>query len=181
MLPNATVHQGEVDVLIATSDSSGHGLFAIIERIINQLIHAKQHALSPFVFVGPVVFREPSFCAAGLQPYYSPLAGDNVWEYYFEQPGKWRPDKAVLPDGRRVRSLQVVSPQSLYHTSGSAQTYTGSTAYEAERMLKHRTAAHSAVGNGSLVFCFENHASDFYFIVPYCMTERLNYKINNII
>ena len=80
--------RGGVDVYVATSDHSGHGLFALLERarnqlhhaepshprpsptttptpspapdqVLNQLHHARQLGMEPFVFLGAYSFMEP--------------------------------------------------------------------------------------------------------------------------
>ena len=80
--------RGGVDVYVATSDHSGHGLFALLERarnrlhhaepshprpspsaipspspepdqVLNQLQHARQLGMEPFVFLGAYSFMEP--------------------------------------------------------------------------------------------------------------------------
>ena len=41
-----------VDVLLVVSDNAGHGLFATVERVINQVLHARALGLEPYVFLG---------------------------------------------------------------------------------------------------------------------------------
>ena len=78
--------RGGVDVLLAVSDNAGHGLFATVERVINQVLYARAKGLEPFVYVGELVFAEGTSCEHGPQPYFDPAQGDNLWEYFFEQP-----------------------------------------------------------------------------------------------
>ena len=59
-LPRAV--SSEVDVLLAVSDNRGHGLFAIVERVVNQVLYARAHGLEPYVFVGQHVFAEGLTC-----------------------------------------------------------------------------------------------------------------------
>ena len=61
-----------VDVLLATVDHHGHGFFAIVERIINQILHARKIGLEPYAYVGPLIFREPSSCGQGVWSVMSP-------------------------------------------------------------------------------------------------------------
>lgn len=144
---------GGVDVLLAHSDNAGHGLFAMVERIINQILYARASGLVPFVFIGEHIFAEGRACEHGTNPYHDGAHGENVWEYYFEQPSAYRAGEASV--GRqRVRSVQVVNPQALYHLrlpGHVTQTYTGATAYDGPGLRRLRAAAHSVVGNGSLV------------------------------
>ena len=74
-------------MLLAVSDNAGHGLFATVERVINQVLYARAKGLEPFVYVGELVFAEGTSCEHGPQPYFDPAQGDNLWEYFFEQPG----------------------------------------------------------------------------------------------
>lgn len=157
---------GVVDILLATSDNRGHGLFAMVERIANQVLFARSVGLVPYVHIGEYVFAEGRACEHGTVPYYDAAAGPNVWEYFFEQPSAWRPGEARVGSddareyGRRrmnrnrrphVRSVQVVAPDALYSTPLHTQTYTGESSYDAPRRLAMREAAHSLFGNGSLV------------------------------
>ena len=41
-----------IDVLLVVSDNAGHGLFATVERVINQVLHARALGLEPYVFLG---------------------------------------------------------------------------------------------------------------------------------
>ena len=111
-----------VDVLLATCDNAGHGLFALLERVVNQVLLARRLRMEVYVFVGPVVLAGPG-CPLLSQPYFDRRHGDNVWEYFFRQPGAYRRgDRSV--GGRPVRSLQVVSPESLYSPAQSAGGFT---------------------------------------------------------
>ena len=143
-LPPLTTARGPfADVLVATADHFGHGFFAIVERVVNQVrewtvaphrqlthtvcsvptltdmsnhapsrrahcqvLYARWAGLEPYVFVGARAFADMRSCQQGLQPYYDPKHGANVWDYFFEQPGRWRPAITSL-SGRHVRSLQV--------------------------------------------------------------------------
>ena len=146
---------GAADVLLASSDNRGHGLFAMVERVINQILFARANSLVPYVYIGEYVFAEGRACEHGRVAYYDPTSGPNVWEYYFVQPAAYRPGDTHVPmrssSGRRVRSVQVVAPEALYHTAGHTQTYVGGGSYDGRARLALRTAAHSVFGNGSLV------------------------------
>ena len=61
---------GGIDVLLAVSDNAGHGLFATVERVINQVLYARAHGLEPFVYVGELAFAEGHACEHGPQPYF---------------------------------------------------------------------------------------------------------------
>lgn len=66
------------DVLLVVSDHHGHGFFAMVERVANQLLFARHTGLVPFVYVGELVFAAVSGCEFGPQPYFSSTHGDNV-------------------------------------------------------------------------------------------------------
>lgn len=46
-----------VDVLLVVSDNTGHGLFASVERVINQVLFAQAKGLEPYVFLGAPAWR----------------------------------------------------------------------------------------------------------------------------
>jgi len=146
---SAAVDAG-VDVLLATSDHRGHGFFATIERVLNQLLFAARHKLEPYVFLGPLIFREPAYCGQGTQPYYSPRFGDNVWDYFFVQPGAWQPGNDHV-NGRPVRTVQVVSPESLYIVSDTPQVKSYQEVGGVVSALKQRSTANRFMRNGTLV------------------------------
>ena len=58
------LHRSGVDVLLATSDHFGHGLFAMVQRVLNQIHLALEHGLEPAVFLGERTFM----CATSLGP-----------------------------------------------------------------------------------------------------------------
>lgn len=155
-LPPLTTARGPfIDVLVATADHFGHGFFAIVERVVNQVLYARWAGLEPYVFVGERAFADSRSCQQGLQPYFDAKHGANVWDYYFEQPGRWRPAMITLAD-RRVRSLQVVSAESLYQLALPAnftQAYQGDVWREYSRAARTETrrAAHQLLGSGGLV------------------------------
>lgn len=62
--------RGGIDVLLAVSDNAGHGLFATVERVINQVLYARAKGLEPFVYVGELAFAEGTACEHGPQPYF---------------------------------------------------------------------------------------------------------------
>ena len=69
-----------VDVLLAVSDNAGHGLFATVERVINQVLYARAHGLEPYVYVGERAFADGMACEHGPTGYFDAPRGDNVWE-----------------------------------------------------------------------------------------------------
>eukprot|EP00966_Prymnesium_polylepis_P001632 37729-Prymnesium_polylepis.2 len=152
--------QGEpIDVLLATADHYGHGFFAIVERVVNQVLYARWAGLEPFVFVGERSFADLASCQQGRVPYFDATRGENVWEYFFEQPGRWRPGKNSV-GSRPVRTLQAVSSEALFHFGGDAErpasitrAYQGDAwrAYERDARLQTRQAAHEVLGGGKLV------------------------------
>ena len=93
-----------IDVLLVVSDHNNHGLFGQVERVLNQLHLAGSRGLTPFVFLGRKVVASPDSCEIGENQYYDPTAGDNVWEYYFEQVSDYRLGAATLRS-RPVRLL----------------------------------------------------------------------------
>ena len=93
-----------IDVLLVVSDHNNHGLFGQVERVLNQLHLAGSRGLTPFVFLGRKVVASPDACEVGENQYYDPAAGDNVWEYYFEQVSDYRLGAATL-HSRPVRLL----------------------------------------------------------------------------
>eukprot|EP00965_Chrysotila_dentata_P042325 1404438-Pleurochrysis_carterae.AAC.1 len=95
---------GIVNVLLVVSDHNNHGLFAQVERVLNQLHLAGTRGMTPFVFLGRKVFASPDSCSVGENQYFEPAAGDNVWEYYFEQVSDFRLGLRAL-HGRRPRVL----------------------------------------------------------------------------
>jgi len=105
-----------VDVLVSTSDHHGHGLFALVQRVLNQVVLAQKLGLEPYVFLGRHTFVEPQACEYGMQPYFDQERGDNVWEYFFRQPADYRPG-ATYVRNRRVASLQVTAVEITSRTS----------------------------------------------------------------
>ena len=138
------------DVLLVASDNRGHGLFAMVERVANQILFARSIGLEPYVFIGEHVFAEGRTCEHGRVAYYDEASGPNVWEYFFKQPTAYRPGDLTIR-GKRVRSVQYVDPEALYSTATYTQTYTGGNAYDAPRRQQLRTAANSLFGNGTLI------------------------------
>lgn len=145
--------RSHADVLLVTSDNRGHGLFATVERVLNQLLYARAAGLEPYVYIGEFIFSEGTGCEHGRQPYYDAARGDNVWDYFFYQPSSYRLGQASV-GSRPVRSVQTMHPQTLYTLKLPAhftQTYSGDAAYKADSMGLYRRAAHSVLGNGSMV------------------------------
>ena len=66
-------------MLLAVSDNAGHGLFATVERVINQVLYARAKGLEPFVYVGELAFAEGTACEHGPQPYFdAPRVGSLI-------------------------------------------------------------------------------------------------------
>ena len=86
VLQQSSEASGDSDVLLVHSDNRGHGLFAMVERVINQVLYAQTIGLVPYVFIGEYVFAEGRACEHGRVPYYDEARGPNVWEYFFKQP-----------------------------------------------------------------------------------------------
>ena len=139
---------GGADVFIATFDHYGHGLFALVERVLNQLHFAKKRGLEPSVHLGEHTFMEPQACEFGRQPYFDAPRGANVWEYWFVQPGQYALGAATVKDGRPVRSLQVASVETVT-VAGPVQIYaSGGPRAMTAALQRHRAAAHEFVGDG---------------------------------
>lgn len=83
---------------------------------------------------------EPQACEYGVNPYYAPEAGDNVWEYWFRQPGNYSIGASHVR-GERVRSIQVTMVDA---TAWSPVRVYGS----AEQRARSRRAAHALLGDG---------------------------------
>lgn len=114
---------GAVDVLLAVSECEGHGLFAQVERILNQLRYADSRGLLPAVYLGERVFTSLDDCLAGRNGYWDHGALvhdglDSVWDYYFEPVSTYRVGDGRLANGSTVRSVQVVSLPLLYRAAG---------------------------------------------------------------
>jgi len=89
-------------VLLVVSDHNNHGLFAQVERVLNQLHLAAERGLTPHVFLGHKVFNAPDACDVGENQYYERGRGPNVWDYYFEPVSEYTTGAATL-GGRPVR------------------------------------------------------------------------------
>ena len=145
-----------VDVLLVHSDNRGHGFFAMVERVANQILYARSANLEPLVMIGPHVFAEGRACEHGAVPYYDASHGSNVWEYFFEQPSRHFASSSTAGATGRVaiRSVQVVLPESLYALAlpqNHTMTYVGGASYDGPRRYALREAAHQLFRNGSLV------------------------------
>jgi hypothetical protein len=108
-----------VHVLLVVSECFGHGLFAQVERVLNQLRYAARRNLVPVVYLGEHVFTSQDDCLAGENGYWSSRALredslDSVWDYYFEPVSSYRLGSPALPNGSRVLSVQVASLPQLY-------------------------------------------------------------------
>ena len=131
---------GGVDVLLATSDHFGHGLFAMMQRILNQVHLARANRLEPAVFLGERTFMEPQACEYGTNSYYHAPAGDNVWEYWFEQPGNYTIGASHVR-GRPVATVQVTTVE--WSADAPIRSYT-----TRETRQRSRRAANAILGDG---------------------------------
>ena len=87
--------------------------------------------------------HERQACEYGLNPYYAAAVGDNVWEYWFEQPGRYTLGAHSTTDGRPVRSVQVTTVES--SAEHPIRVYGTD-----EARMRGRRAAHAMLGtNGS--------------------------------
>lgn len=100
-----------VKVLMVGSDHNNHGLFAQVERALNQLYVAETLGLMPFVYLGEMVWASPDSCSNGKNQYYDATAGDNVWEYYFEPVSPYQLGAPTV-DRRAVRLLLIGEAQA---------------------------------------------------------------------
>lgn len=130
-----------VDVLLAVTDHYGHGLFALVQRVLNQVHLARRLGLEPAVFVGPRTWMEPQACEYGAVPYFDAGSGGNVWEYWFLQPGNYS------LGARTVRSRPVGSVQVLTVEQVADQPVRAYHAQHALLGLSRRTA-HAMLGEG---------------------------------
>lgn len=80
--------RARVDVLLAVSDHVGHGFFAIVERVANQVLYARASGLEPYVFVGELLFSDTAGCEHGFQAYHEAAAGDNVRALWMGDAGR---------------------------------------------------------------------------------------------
>ena len=95
---------GGIGVLLISSEHNNHGLFAQVERVLNQLYLADSLGLLPYVYLGRKVAAAPWSCEVGENQYFDAAHGANVWEYYFNQVSGYALGGSVL-HGRPVRLL----------------------------------------------------------------------------
>jgi len=91
-----------ISVLLIGSDHNNHGLFAQVERVLNQLHLAGSLGLVPHVYLGRKVHAPPDSCNVGENQYFDAAAGPNVWDYYFEPVSPYELGAPTL-GRRRVR------------------------------------------------------------------------------
>ena len=106
-----------VSVLLIGSDHNNHGLFAQVERVLNQLHLAHSLGLPPYVYLGRKVHADPSSCDIGENQYFaggSAGHGSNVWEYYFDQVSSYTLGAPTLM-GRPVRLLLASAEDARRH------------------------------------------------------------------
>ena len=106
-----------VSLLLIGSDHNNHGLFAQVERVLNQLHLAEYLGLPPYVYLGRKVHAAPWSCDVGENQYFSAAYtqhGGNVWEYYFEQVSTYEIGSPTL-QGRPVRLLMASAEDARRH------------------------------------------------------------------
>ena len=105
-----------VSILLIGSDHNNHGLFAQVERVLNQLHLADSLGLPPFVYLGRKVHAAPWSCDIGENQYFAGGAGRgaNVWEYYFDQVSSYTLGAPTL-NGRPVRLLLTSAEDARRH------------------------------------------------------------------
>lgn len=138
---SAHATRGGVHVLLATSDHFGHGVFALVQRVLNQVYLARSLHMQPAVFLGERTFMELQACEYGSNPYFDESAGDNVWEYWFEQPGNFSLGSSHAL-GQRIASIQVTTVEAV------AEHPIRSYAHDPRQRLRSRTNAHRLLGDG---------------------------------
>ena len=87
----AVAERCPVRVLKIVINHSNAGFFAYLTFALNQILYAEEHGLFPVV-----VFGATSGCDqaggsdghCGANAYFDAAVGDNMWEYFFEQPGQ---------------------------------------------------------------------------------------------
>lgn len=140
----AAAVSGGIDVYVATSDHFGHGLFALMERVLNQIHHARVLGMEPYVHLGAYPWMEPQACEYARSIYYTAAHGENAWEYWFTQPGGYRLGAATA-QGRWVRSLQT-SAVEIVTTQGPVTAYGRTDYYDHDRLGSSRQVAHDVLG-----------------------------------
>ena len=116
--PMGSAGAGAINLLLVGSEHNNHGLFAQLERVLNQLHLAEHLGLPPYVFLGRKVAAPPMSCGVGENQYFDARRGANVWEYYFEQLSSYslgaptlrgRPVRLLLtdPDDARRHAIRV--------------------------------------------------------------------------
>ncbi|KAL3902204.1 MAG: hypothetical protein SGPRY_012178 [Prymnesium sp.] len=139
---------GGVHVLMATYDHFGHGLMAIVQRVINQILLSSSLGFEPFVFIGERPFAEPQACEYGPSPYFDASLGSNVWDYWFLQPADYRMGMTSVR-GQPVLSVQVASVAQADRT-GPVRSYGSPASYNRPERHATRLAAHQMVGRGGV-------------------------------
>ena len=106
-----------VTVLLVVIDHNNHGLFAQVERVLNQLYIAQLYNLIPAVWLGPDVFAPIGSCETGANHYHphhlrpGEASDPNLWSNLFERLSSYDPlDTHILTPGgyRRVRDVHYV-------------------------------------------------------------------------
>ena len=111
---------GALNLLLVSSDHNNHGLFAQVERVLNQLHLAESLGIPPVVYLGRKVAAAPWSCDVGENQYFDAAHGPNVWEYYFERVSAYAlGDPTHL--GRPVRLLLAPAEDARRHAIRTAR------------------------------------------------------------
>ena len=103
-----------LNVLLIGSDHNNHGLFAQVERVLNQLYLASSLGVVPYIYLGRKVHAAPDSCGIGENQYFDQATGPNVWEYFFEPVSTYRLGESTLR-GRPVRLLLASAEDARRH------------------------------------------------------------------
>lgn len=145
--PSPSPRAQPVTVLLAVSDHTNHGLFAQIERVLNQLRFAALKGYVPAVHLGALAWAPHDACDVGPNAYHSAAVGPSVWEYLFDPVSTYRlGDETVAAGGviAPVREVRVVHVLQLYgygELSPPVTAYHDFHTYDAAYRLRVRALA----------------------------------------
>ena len=149
--PPASPKARPVTVLLSVSDHTNHGLFAQIERVLNQLRFAAAKGYVPAVHLGAFAWAPHDSCDVGPNAYHSAAVGPSVWEYLFEPVSTYRlGDETVAVGGviapvREVRVVHVMDLYSYGELSPPVSAYFDFHSYDAAHRLRVRALANRLV------------------------------------
>lgn len=112
--PLGSSASGFVSVLLVSSEHNNHGLFAQVERVLNQLLLAENLGLPAIVYLGRKVAAAPWTCDVGENQYFDAAHGPNVWEYFFEPVSSFSMGSPTF-NGRPVRLLLASAADARRH------------------------------------------------------------------